>query len=230
MNASRQLCVVFDLDDTLYKEKDFVRSGYAAVAEYIAGRAACDAARLIQVMNEADNAFDALLSLKELKNFDITISDILTIYRSHMPSLTLPKESRDVLDCLHNLNIGIAVITDGRHLTQWNKIKSLEIDRIVESRLIIVSEDIGADKTTVIPFKTVMNRYPASTYIYIGDNPTKDFRCAKELGWLTVMLKDKDGENVHSQNLDTISDIYKPAIIIDNIKQLTDIILPCLLH
>lgn len=229
MNTTQQLCVVFDLDDTLYKERDFVRSGYTAVAEYIAGRFGVEADGLIQLMNESDNAFDALLSHNELKN-DITISDILTIYRSHIPDLTLPKESREVLDSLIKMNIGIAIITDGHHLTQWNKIKSLGLDRIVDPGLIIVSEDIGADKTTVVPFKTVMDLYPVSQYIYIGDNPTKDFRFAKELGWMTVMLKDKEGVNVHPQNLDNIADIYKPDLIIDSISQLTDIILPCLQH
>ena len=52
--------VVFDLDDTLYKERDYVASGFRAVADEIAAESGIEAKRLLDVMSGADNAFDAL--------------------------------------------------------------------------------------------------------------------------------------------------------------------------
>ena len=228
MNKQQKLCVAFDLDDTLYKERDFVKSGYAAVVKTVAVELGCEVKSLNDIVSSAENVFDALLYIQEVKDRGITITDILSIYRAHCPELTLPKESREVIDFLRDIGVEIAIITDGRNFTQWNKIKALGLDRMVDPRLIVVSADIGADKTTAKPFETVMERYPAHKYIYVGDNPAKDFHFAKELGWLTIMLKDTEGINVHSQRLDDIDEVYRPEIIIDNIKNLKDIILPCL--
>lgn len=226
----KSLCIAFDLDDTLYKERDFVMSGRAAVARHFSSNARMSSEKLMSLMCSADNAFDALLAIPEIKNNGTQISDVLDVYRNHFPHICLSQESRDVLAEVKTMDAYIGIITDGRKTTQWNKIKALGLDAIIDGRNIIVSEDIGADKITSRPFEIMMERCPAMRYVYIGDNPSKDFRQARRLGWITVMLLDKDGYNVHSQDMNNLGDDYRPDFTIENIKDLTKNIIPCLLH
>lgn len=227
---TRRLCVAFDLDDTLYKERDFVMAGRSAVADVFSSIAGKSSEELIMMMNFADNAFDSLLAIPEIENSNIVIQDILQVYRNHEPELTLPEESRDVLYRLCKDNVYIGIITDGRIVTQWNKIKALGLDKIVEQQNIIVSEEFGADKKSPKSFEYMMERCPADKYIYVGDNPAKDFFQARKLGWNTVMLRDVDGINIHPQNLCEISVEFQPDYTIDNIRDLTNKIIPCLQH
>lgn len=226
----RQLCVAFDLDDTLYNEQDFVMSGRAAVAREISAKVGKTSEHLISIMNNAENAFDALLALPEVRESNIGLSEILHIYRTHEPDLTLSEESRAIISWLINQGVGVALITDGRSLTQRNKIRALGLDKLVDEKDIIVSEEIGADKKTARPFELLMEHHGSKNYVYVGDNPAKDFFQARKLGWKTVMLRDAEGINVHSQDSNGLEYEYQPDYIIDNIKDLKNIIMPCLQH
>jgi len=65
---------------------------------------------------------------------------------------------------------------------------------------IIISEEAGGDKTTPIPFEKLKSNKPDEKhFLYIGDNPAKDFRWPNAMGWTTVELKDVEGKNIHSQ-------------------------------
>ena len=55
----------------------------------------------------------------------------------------------------------------------------------------------------------MMERNPAEhRFVYVGDNPAKDFRWPNALGWLTVQLDDPDGVNIHSQAIDVPADFH----------------------
>ena len=60
----------------------------------------------------------------------------------------------------------------------------------------------------------------------VGDNPSKDFYHPNLLGWTTIMLRDREGINVPSQDLGDREPEYWPQIFIDNLTQLPDICLP----
>ena len=44
-----------------------------------------------------------------------------------------------------------------------------------------------------------MNNSPLLEYVYIADNPKKDFTTPNKLGWTSICLLDK-GQNVHPQD------------------------------
>lgn len=58
--------VIFDLDDTLYSEKDYVRSGYRAVADYLGDENAAE--KLWEYFEQGIPAIDAYL--EETKQMD----------------------------------------------------------------------------------------------------------------------------------------------------------------
>ena len=67
-----------------------------------------------------------------------------------------------------------------------------------------------------------MNRYPDSSFVYIGDNLSKDFVTANLLGWKTIILLD-DGRNVFKQDFD-IDINYRPKYKVQKIEELLSII------
>ena len=96
----------------------------------------------------------------------------------------------------------VGLITDGRSVTQRRKIEALALGRWISDENIFISEERGYDKRRPEPFRSFMERYPtAEEYVYIGDNPMKDFEVANRLGWTTVMLRDTSGINIHPQPL-----------------------------
>lgn len=217
-----RICVAFDLDDTLYKERDFVRSGRRAVAARMSAQSGIDADELYGVMCGSEDAFGALLDRLSATSVPLPdMEELLDIYRFHMPSITLSDETMDVLAGLVGAGVTLGLVTDGRSRTQWNKIEALGLCRFIDRGLMIVSGDIGADKTTPKPFEELAGRVRADKYVYVGDNPAKDFHYSGLMGWTTVMLRDVDGVNVHKQALENLPDEYYPAHVIDNLSEIT---------
>lgn len=220
------MTIAFDLDDTLYKEKDFVESGRNAVAEAIAAAKGLDASTLRRVMAEGVDAFDALLGFLATKGIsDYTIAGVLDIYRSHKPDIRLDAEAEATLTELHRRGTDIALITDGRSVTQRNKIEALGLYRFFAPDRIHISGETGADKHTPLAYMNVTNSAVAPRrLVYVGDNPAKDFVNANLAGWTTVMLRDSRRINVHQQNLRNVPSIYRPRIVIDRLTEILKLI------
>jgi putative hydrolase of the HAD superfamily len=199
--------VVFDLDDTLYKEADYVASGCRAVADAAAQAGlleVADAYRITLSPENPANRFDRLIAAIAARNGReaaeaFNIAHILNIYRQHLPSIELPESSRRLLDGLQARSVKMGIITDGRSFGQWAKINALGLTDYCSRENILISEEHGHDKHSPDMFQLMMERNPAeSQFVYIGDNPKKDFYWPNKLGWQTVMLLD-NGRNIHNQ-------------------------------
>lgn len=219
--------VAFDLDDTIYKERDFVMSGYRAVARRLADAdKAFDYDEMVHVMSTAPlNPFDSLeeylvnRTVQQSLTHDFDIPWMVAAYREHFPDIEAP-ESIEVMKRLAADGYRVAMITDGRAVTQSNKIKALGIDRIVSPDNISISENVGGEKFTPIPFERMMRlNEDMEEFVYVGDNPMKDFVWPNRLGWRTVQIID-NGRNVHSQAVSVPSPDYLPALRIPSITDL----------
>ena len=116
----------------------------------------------------------------------------------------------------------IVAVTDGRTATQRNKIEALGLDAFFGNQ-IYISEAEGIDKTSTHSFERIMDALPAERYVYVGDNPAKDFVAPNRLGWLTVCLRGTD-RNVHPQNIE-VGESYSPKITVDSIADLCNVIM-----
>lgn len=224
--------VAFDLDDTIYKERDFVISGYRAVAREIASiDSAFNYDEMVHVMANAPlNPFDSLeeyllnRSIQQSITVDYDIPHMVATYRNHYPDIKAD-DALAVIQSLKDEGYRIGLITDGRAITQTNKIKALGLDRIIAPDNISISEIVGGEKYTPVPFERMMKQNAdISRFIYVGDNPMKDFLWPNRLGWVTIQLLD-DGRNVHSQQVSLPSDDYRPQYKIKSLDEL-----PALLH
>ena len=182
--------VIFDLDDTLYSEKEYIRSGYYAVSEYLGGGYA---EKLWSYFLSGLPAIDELL--KELRKTDEK-EQVLQVYRTHTPSVRLYPGVKEMLTDLRNSGKKIGIITDGRPEGQHAKIRALCLDELVDD--IVITDELGGTqfrKPCDIAFRILQNRWrlPASQMVYIGDNPAKDFQAPQQLGMKSLWFKNTDG-------------------------------------
>ena len=182
--------VIFDLDDTLYGEKEYIRSGYKAVSNFLGGGYE---EKLWGYFEANKPAIDELL--KEIGNLKIK-DDVLAIYRSHKPEIHFYEGVEELLVELHKKGIKIGIITDGRPKGQRNKIEALGLEELVDD--IVITDELGGTqfrKPCDIAFRILQNRWrlPASEMIYVADNPEKDFQAPQQLGMKSVWFTNEDG-------------------------------------
>lgn len=208
--------IVFDLDDTLYKEIDFVKSAYIYVCKYIRSRFGIDFFSQIQeCIDDGINFYDYIISKLHHKH-NFSIEKYLELYRFHYPKLSLSADTTEFLNNISDRKIGFSIITDGRSISQNNKIKALGLSHLAQN--IIISEETGYEKPHVNNFKIIEKVYPDKKFLYIADNTSKDFLAPNTLKWDTVCLLD-NGQNIHKQNFD-LQTKYLPKIKINHLKEL----------
>ncbi len=187
--------VVLDLDDTLYPERAYVRSGIRYVCnqlEVLLGRS----------LNEA---FEAAISCKEdwLDVLRIgaslpssTKDSLLWMYRLHSPAIVLDPVCAEFLQQMQRDAAAVVILTDGRAVTQRLKLQALGLAHLRA----YISEEYQSEKPDSLRFRAIETDHPGNAYIYIGDNPKKDFLPANAMGWKTIGFL-SSGSNVHSQDL-----------------------------
>lgn len=223
--------IAFDLDDTLYKERDFVMSGYSAIARQLAAaNSAFDYEEMMHIMvNAPVNPFDSLdeyltnRSIQQSIEHQFDIPWMVATYRNHFPDINAD-DAIELIEQLIARGYRIGLITDGRNTTQSNKIKALGLDRYIAPENISISENVGGEKYTPIAFERMMSlNTDIERFIYVGDNPMKDFLWPNRLGWTTVQLLD-NGRNIHSQSVALPSSDYQPQHKIPTLSTLLQLL------
>lgn len=184
--------VIFDLDDTLYNERDFVYSGFMEVATYLSNKYGISKNILfddmVNILNSRGRGkiFDQICEKYHLKE---KIEYLVELYRYNNPNISLYDDAYEVLDNFQS-KYKLGLITDGYKGAQWNKIKALNIEKYMDK--IIVTDDYGKDywKPSVKPFQIMLDYFDmkAKETVYIGDNPNKDFIPCKKLGINSVRI------------------------------------------
>lgn len=228
--------VCFDLDDTLFREMDFVRSGYRATALFLCNQTGCGvdmAPRLYDVIcANRPRGFEAAISMLEFQGYENvpTVDELIEVYRGHSPEISLYAGAEAALKELLRGGHRLVLITDGSTRHQRSKIHALGLERYFLPEDILISEETGGDKTTTVPWGLVdglndnrTERYPAPFY-YIGDNLSKDFYEANLRGWTTIMKRDVDGGNVFAQQPSQWSATHRARVSIDSFTNLTKLI------
>lgn len=196
--------VVFDLDDTLYSEDDYNESGVVAVCNELRklyGKDIMD--ELLVTRRKKGDVWGKACLLLELP---LSVKEsLIWIYRLHQPSINLDSTTLDVLQKIKNAAKSIAILTDGRSISQRKKLLALGL----LDCSVYISEEYHSEKPDKTRFEKLMGDFPAERYVYIADNPKKDFIAPNSLKWKTIGLKG-NGKNIHSQETYGLSSINMP--------------------
>lgn len=124
-------------------------------------------------------------------------AELLDWHRTHHPAITPFPGVMEFLSGIVASGDSFAVATDGRSVTQRNKPRALGVLELTSN--VFISEEVGAGK----PDPLILERAQAALgarlgYVYVADNPARDFVTPNRMGWMTVMIRDQ-GNNVHSQ-------------------------------
>ncbi len=216
MLIDKNCLLVFDLDDTLYKEIDFLISAYKQIAKYLApNNWQFLLAKMIASYRLGKNVFE-ILSIE----FNVSIGSLLLMYRNYVPDIKLSESTKDFLETIKSKGISCALITDGRSMTQRNKIKALDIENYFCEN-ILISEEFGSTKETGKSFVFLDKKFPNLQKIYIGDNIKKDFKAPNYLGWETICLID-DIRNIHINEYTNCDKIFLPKFFVFDLNEILD--------
>ncbi len=182
--------IIFDLDDTLYSEKEYVRSGYKAVSDYLGGGYE---EKLWSYFEAGKPAIDELL--KEIGRA-AEKDKLLSIYRSHKPDIHLYPGVSEMIGDLKVKGIKVGIITDGRPEGQRAKIKELGLGNLVDH--IIITDELGGieyrkpSKFAFLRMRELLD-VPFEEMYYVGDNIMKDFVAPEMLGMRCIWFRNMDG-------------------------------------
>jgi putative hydrolase of the HAD superfamily len=206
--------IVFDLDDTLYHERDYQLSGIAHVASVVGRAAAKDVSSAVhEALGKGADLWDAACAAGGLPPG--AKEQLLWLYRLHPPEIALTQGAREALEFARKAAKGIAILTDGRSVTQRLKLRALGLADIPA----FISEETGWGKPDERAYSNVMAKLPATHYVYVADNPTKDFVSANTLGWTTFGLLPREG-CIHPFEPDGVPQTHRPQAWISDLAEL----------
>ena len=186
--------IVFDLDDTLYSEKEYVRSGFRAIAVTLPQVKQMEE-KLWHAFEQKKSAIDEVLTSEDIYTDELK-QKCLSVYRFHQPNIHLYDGAKELLQQLRTDGYKLGIITDGRPEGQRAKIRSLGLDKLIDC--IIVTDELGGieyRKPNKAAFVKMQEALEVSfeEMCYIGDNLKKDFIAPELLGIRAIHFVNADG-------------------------------------
>lgn len=187
--------IVFDMDDTLYPERQFVRSGYEAVSKILRERfkRTDDFGGWMWqrfLTGRISGAFHAANEQFQLGLREDEIINLVEAYRNHSPEIS-PFEDIPAMLCELRRHFLLGVITDGPAAMQRNKFNKLGLSKFFSAVVLTGEMAEGSSKPSIAPFVKIATDLKVSNpaaCVYIGDNPAKDFLGPNALGWMTIQF------------------------------------------
>jgi putative hydrolase of the HAD superfamily len=196
--------LVFDLDDTLYPERQFALSGFAAAGRWaeaelgVAGLAA-DMTQLLD-RGHLGALFRMALAARLPEHTPEHLDGLIEAYRNHEPELALFEDAGWALAHFAP-QTKLGLITDGTHHVQAKKVAALDIAQ--HFREIVYTHALGGRafaKPHPKGFETIEQALGGGgqRLVYVGDNPAKDFIVPNARGWTSVMVHRPEVARIHA--------------------------------
>lgn len=189
---------VFDLDDTLYLERDYVRSGFAAVGAWARDEGLPDVSGACwELFNKGfrGNVFNLALAHHGVAQSPGLMDALVRVYRTHRPVIEMLPDAKRSLSCLSALGYPIAVLTGGPVTSQEQKVEALGLRGWCEPIVYSGAWGPDFDKPHARAFRVVeeLTGLSSSRLCYVADNPARDFAGARQRGWEVVRVRRPPG-------------------------------------
>lgn len=176
--------LLLDLDDTLFEEKDYVKSGFHFIADYLQDQHKINAktnyALMLELLekNGRGRIFNDILQHNNLPDTPTAVKNLVDIYRHHSPNIHLYD---GVEACLKTLakHCKLTLVTNGLKVMQENKVNALKIKDYFQD--ILYCDAMGAPKPAPLALLTAISNMgaPRAECLMVGDNPETDGAAAK---------------------------------------------------
>ncbi|SDK91122.1 HAD family hydrolase [Aliiruegeria lutimaris] len=182
--------LVFDLDDTLYLEREFVLSGYRYLDGWVAARTGTagfgDACIDLFGAGERRRVFDRACERLEMEPRPELIAELVAAYRGHPPEIALAEDAGRYLAARAG---PFGLITDGPEHMQRAKIAALKLERWIAHIRPTGAWPAGFSKPHPRAFEEMDKLCSPGPMVYVADNPAKDFVTPRARGWITVQIR-----------------------------------------
>jgi putative hydrolase of the HAD superfamily len=220
----RWRAVVFDLDDTLYPERDYVLSGLEAVAAWAESRLGTPAVQNLTELRTLfergvrGTVFNVWLDAHGLRDQRL-VTDLVQIYRTHRPTISPFPEVPALLTSLRQRCL-LGLVSDGFGTVQRQKLTALRLQEHFAA--VVFSDDLGphAWKPNPEPLVRVLQDLGGIDpwhSIYVADNPAKDFIAARRAGMASIRVRRRDGEYSH---LEPSTAEHEPNLTVSSLQAL----------
>ncbi len=184
--------VLFDLDDTLYPQRRFVLSGFAAVARHLEVVTGADRTRVFLALRGAgrERRGRELQACVERFALSPALGPVLVgIMRGHRPAIRLPRSSALALTALR-VQWRTGIVTNGDPAIQRRKVDALGVEALVDGVVFAGEHGTGAGKPEAAPFTAALDRLDAAPThaVFVGNDEACDIAGAAAVGMKTVLL------------------------------------------
>lgn len=217
--------VIFDLDDTLISERQYIDSGYRNIAEYLSNCLNMDASDIYKIlmrlyMISPKYVFNRFYDTLGINYIDDVILNLVNRYRNHKPDIEFYKDVVPLLNYLKNKGIKTGIISDGYAETQKQKLAAIcAYDYFDE---ILLTDEMGREfwKPNPKAFEVMNNKLCVEfdEMVYIGDNPEKDFYISKVYPIRTIRI-------IRESSVYKNSEYYKGVKETETVYSLSEIVL-----
>ena len=223
---ARVCAVVFDLDNVLYDERDYVFAAFRSIALFLSGRCrfsedevysklVCDFEKKGSMYPRLFN--DAVTDLGLDQNL---VPEILRLYATVDSKVELFPEATSTLLALRRLGLKLALVTNGGVQIQRNKIRLLGVEEFFDAVVFARETETGKEKPDPEGYRVALQKLGvgAGETVCVGDNPHTDFWGAKQMGMRTIRVLCGEFKDVH------LSEEYEAEIVLHNLAELLGVI------
>lgn len=209
--------VIFDLDDTLISELDYIKSGYKVIAETLSKKYNIESNKVYEDLMRAYSegskyVFNAFFEYNKITYSKQYIDELILLYRNHTPKIDFFDDVIPTINKLKDMNIKLGIITDGYKETQKQKLEVLKAYDLFD--FIIVTDELGREYWKPHPYAYELMKENLDVkfeeMIYVGDNPAKDFYISSVYPIKTIRIIRDNG-------------VYKESSYLKNIRELLTI-------
>ena len=189
--------VLFDLDDTLYAQAEWLSGAWdvvAARAEEGGGPPAAVVRGALEAVAAEGTDRGRIIdrALAQVDSAGVAVAPLVEAFRSHAPDRLRPYPGVEHgLALLRGRGIGLGLVTDGDVIIQHAKLRALGLVDAFD--VVVFSDELGREhrKPDPLPFRNAVAGLgvEAETAVYVGDRPDKDVDGAAASGLRVIRVR-----------------------------------------
>ncbi|HBA84125.1 MAG TPA: hypothetical protein DCZ95_08535 [Verrucomicrobia bacterium] len=220
--------VLFDLDDTLYPQQQYILSGFRAVSDYVHNLYGIHIGDELVALHQAGEHRDLFMKVLQ-RHFKVVeetvIGKLLYVHRTHNPRIELYPDARVSLAMLIARNVRVGLLTDGNAAIQRRKVAALELEALIDA-MVYPDDLIGSRQSfqlleDAFQIMALQLGLEPTEMVFVGDNPAVDFFIPRKLGMGTVRIHRSKGECAGQE---APSPEFEPHATIDSLCLLADVL------